>query len=294
MFALSAHKIQPEARMKIGTISTQSNPYSLNFEDDSGRFQLSQFPTLAEFLATSLSELRESINSAERIAIGTQAWGAPIAAGTEIWGAGVTYLRSRDARIDESSTPDVYAKVYDAERPELFLKGTASRTVGTLGSIGIRFDAASSIPEPELALVINSHGECVGLTICNDVTARSIEGENPLYLSQAKIYRGSTALGPYITPIWEIEDHSKIQIDARIERGKENIWEASTSFGQLRRTFEELIGFLFRCQDFPEGVILSTGTGIIPPDHVHLQQGDVVTMSATHLGTLENRVQLMK
>lgn len=280
--------------MKIGTISTQSNPYSLNFEDDSGRFQLSQFPTLAEFLATSLSELRESINSAERIAIRTQAWGAPIAAGTEIWGAGVTYLRSRDARIDESSTPDVYAKVYDAERPELFLKGTASRTVGTLGSIGIRFDAASSIPEPELALVINSHGECVGLTICNDVTARSIEGENPLYLSQAKIYRGSTALGPYITPIWEIEDHSKIQIDARIERGKENIWEASTSFGQLRRTFEELIGFLFRCQDFPEGVILSTGTGIIPPDHVHLQQGDVVTMSATHLGTLENRVQLMK
>ncbi|CAB4681531.1 MAG: fumarylacetoacetate hydrolase [Actinobacteria bacterium] len=280
--------------MKIGTISTQSNPYSLTFEDESGRFQLSQFPTLAEFLATSLSELRESINSAERIAIGTQVWGAPIAAGTEIWGAGVTYLRSRDARIDESSTPDVYAKVYDAERPELFLKGTASRTVGTLGSIGIRFDAASSIPEPELALVINSHGECVGLTICNDVTARSIEGENPLYLSQAKIYRGSTALGPYITPIWEIEDHSKIQIDARIERGKENIWEASTSFGQLRRTFEELIGFLFRCQDFPEGVILSTGTGIIPPDHVHLQQGDVVTMSATHLGTLENRVQLMK
>ncbi|MEI7945012.1 MAG: fumarylacetoacetate hydrolase family protein [Actinomycetes bacterium] len=280
--------------MKIGTISTQSNPYSLTFEDESGRFQLSQFPTLAEFLATSLSELRESINSAERIAIGTQAWGAPIAAGTEIWGAGVTYLRSRDARIDESSTPDVYAKVYDAERPELFLKGTASRTVGTLGSIGIRFDATSSIPEPELALVINSHGECVGLTICNDVTARSIEGENPLYLSQAKIYRGSTALGPYITPIWEIEDHSKIQIDARIERGKENIWEASTSFGQLRRTFDELIGFLFRCQDFPEGVILSTGTGIIPPDHVHLQQGDVVTMSATHLGTLENRVQLMK
>jgi len=280
--------------MKIGTISTQSNPYSLTFEDESGRFQLSQFPTLAEFLATSLSELRESINSAERIAIGTQAWGAPIAAGTEIWGAGVTYLRSRDARIDESSTPDVYAKVYDAERPELFLKGTASRTVGTLGSIGIRFDATSSIPEPELALVINSHGECVGLTICNDVTARSIEGENPLYLSQAKIYRGSTALGPYITPIWEIEDHSKIQIDARIERGKENIWEASTSFGQLRRTFDELIGFLFRCQDFPEGVILSTGTGIIPPDHVHLRQGDVVTMSATHLGTLENRVQLMK
>ena len=280
--------------MKIGTISTPSNPYSLTFEDEGSRFQLSEFPTLAEFLGKSLNEMRTALRSAERKPIASQPWGPPIAAGTEVWGAGVTYLRSRDARIDESSTPDVYAKVYDAERPELFLKGTASRTVGTLGSIGIRFDAASSIPEPELALVINSHGECVGLTICNDVTARSIEGENPLYLSQAKIYRGSTALGPYITPIWEIEDHSKIQIDARIERDNQLIWEASTSFGQLRRTFEELIGFLFRCQDFPEGVILSTGTGIIPPDDVHLQKGDVVTMSATHLGTLENRVELMK
>lgn len=280
--------------MKIGTVQTQSNPYSLTFEDDGARFQLSHFPTLAEYLGLSLSEMRRTLGSAKRMPVASQPWGAPIAAGTEVWGAGVTYLRSRDARIDESSTPDVYAKVYDAERPELFLKGTANRTVGTLGSIGIRFDAASSIPEPELALVINSHGECVGLTICNDVTARSIEGENPLYLSQAKIYRGSTALGPYITPIWEIEDHSKIQIDARIERGNQLIWEASTSFGQLRRTFEELIGFLFRCQDFPEGVILSTGTGIIPPDDVHLQKGDVVTMSATHLGTLENRVELMK
>lgn len=280
--------------MKIGTVPTQSNPYSLTFEDDGARFQLSHFSTLAEYLALSLSEMRRTLGSGERMPVASQPWGAPIAAGTEVWGAGVTYLRSRDARIDESSTPDVYAKVYDAERPELFLKGTANRTVGTLGSIGIRFDAASSIPEPELALVINSHGECVGLTICNDVTARSIEGENPLYLSQAKIYRGSTALGPYITPIWEIEDHSKIQIDARIERGNQLIWEASTSFGQLRRTFEELIGFLFRCQDFPEGVILSTGTGIIPPDDVHLQKGDVVTMSATHLGTLENRVELMK
>ncbi len=280
--------------MKIGTVPTQSNPYSLTFEDDGASFQLSHFPTLAEYLGLSLSEMRRTLGSAERMPVASQPWGAPIADGTEVWGAGVTYLRSRDARIDESSTPDVYAKVYDAERPELFLKGTANRTVGTLGSIGIRFDAASSIPEPELALVINSHGECVGLTICNDVTARSIEGENPLYLSQAKIYRGSTALGPYITPIWEIEDHSKIQIDARIERGNQLIWEASTSFGQLRRTFEELIGFLFRCQDFPEGVILSTGTGIIPPDDVHLQRGDVVTMSATHLGTLENRVELMK
>lgn len=280
--------------MKIGTISTPSNPYSLTFEDEGSRFQLSEFPTLAEFLGKSLNEMRTALRSAERKPIASQPWGPPIAAGTEVWGAGVTYLRSRDARIDESSTPDVYAKVYDAERPELFLKGTASRTVGTLGAIGIRFDAASSIPEPELALVINSHGECVGLTICNDVTARSIEGENPLYLSQAKIYRGSTALGPYITPIWDIDDHSKIQIAARIERGNELIWEASTSFGQLRRTFEELIGFLFRCQDFPEGVILSTGTGIIPPDDVHLQKGDLVTMSATHLGTLENRVELMK
>jgi 2-dehydro-3-deoxy-D-arabinonate dehydratase len=279
--------------MKFGRFSSIENPYSLVVEENGDFFKIPSIESMRDVMHLSLYDFQNAISSARRNSVGASEWCAPMAPEIEVWGAGVTYLRSRDARTQESSTPDIYTKVYEAARPELFLKGTSSRVVGTGQDIGIRFDAESSIPEPEIALVINSRGECIGLCICNDVTARSIEGENPLYLSQAKVYCNSTALGPYVTPIWEIPDVTKIDIFASITRNGKTVWEAATSFGNLHRSFEDLISYLFRCQEFKDGVILSTGTGIVPPDDIHLSEGDVVRISATHLGELVNRVAVI-
>ena len=143
---------------------------------------------------------------------------------------------------------------------------------------------------PEVAIVINRFQEIIGLTICNDVTARSIEGENPLYLSQAKIYIGSTSLGPVIKPFWQIADYKEIGIQASIKRGSEIVWEAQTSLAALHRTFDDLVSYLFRCQVFPDGAVLSTGTGIIPPMDIALAPGDVVSISVDGVGTLANPV----
>ncbi len=219
--------------------------------------------------------------------------GAPVADDIEVWGAGVTYLRSRDARKEESGVPDVYQRVYEADRPELFLKSTASRTIGTGENIGIREDCAASVPEPEVAIIINRFQEVIGLTICNDVTSRTIEGENPLYLSQAKIYIGSTSLGPIVKPFWQIEDYKKVGIAAKITRGDKVVWEAQTSLASLHRTFDDLISYLFRCQVFPYGAILSTGTGIVPPLDIFLEEGDVVSITVDQIGTLTNGVSVI-
>jgi 2-dehydro-3-deoxy-D-arabinonate dehydratase len=217
---------------------------------------------------------------------------APVAIDTEVWGAGVTYQRSRDARKEESGIPDVYQLVYEADRPELFFKATARRTVGHLAEVGIRADALTSVPEPEVAIVMNKFGELIGMSICNDMTSRNIEGENPLYLSQAKIYYGSNALGPMIRPIWEIVDHDKLEIYAKIERAGSIVWQAETSLKSLNRSFDDLIEYLFRCQHFPVGVILSTGTGIVPPLDISLMAGDLVTITVDQIGTLVNKVAL--
>jgi 2-dehydro-3-deoxy-D-arabinonate dehydratase len=218
---------------------------------------------------------------------------APISPEIELWGAGVTYLRSRDARKEESGVPDVYQRVYEADRPELFYKSGALRTRGTKENIGIRFDSSASVPEPEVAIYINKFQEIVGYTICNDVTARSIEGENPLYLSQAKIYVGSTALGPAITPRWLAPAPEEMRISAKIVRGKVEVWSAQTSLAALNRTLEDLVSYLFRCQLFPHGVILSTGTGIIPPLDVSLEAGDLVEIKVSGIGTLQNSVEVV-
>jgi 2-dehydro-3-deoxy-D-arabinonate dehydratase len=217
----------------------------------------------------------------------------PVSPEIEIWGAGVTYLRSRDARKEESGVPDVYQRVYEADRPELFLKSSAVRTVGSGAEIGIRSDCAASVPEPEVAIVVNIYQEVIGITICNDVTARSIEGVNPLYLSQAKIYVGSNALGPVIKPIWQIESLSSVGIKASITRSGKIVWEAETSLSALHRTFEDLVSYLFRCQIFPYGVILSTGTGIVPPMEIALEGGDVVAITVDEIGTLSNTVTVI-
>jgi len=210
---------------------------------------------------------------------------------TEVWAAGVTYKRSRAAREEESDQPDVYSRVYDAARPELFFKSVAWRVVGTSEPIGVSSDSAINAPEPEIALVCNVHGELVGVTICNDVSSRSIEGENPLYLPQAKIYAGSCALGPGFVPIDQISDIYNLEISVAVTRGGNLVWDGVTSTREMHRTFEDLVSYLFLHLDFPQGVILSTGTGLVPSMEFNLSTGDEVTVGIAHVGTLVNIVK---
>jgi 2-dehydro-3-deoxy-D-arabinonate dehydratase len=276
----------------LAVITTLENPYQLVAVEGEHYFSIPGVDTLTDALHMHRDDLGELI----RDKVGLKVEGvlrAPVANETEIWGAGVTYVRSRDARKEESGVPDVYQRVYEADRPELFFKSTARRAVGTGDEIGIRADSQASVPEPEVAVVVNRYQEVIGLTICNDVTARSIEGENPLYLPQAKIYVGSTSLGPTIKPIWDISDPMKLGISATIQRGADVIWEAQTSLASLNRTFDYLISYLFRCQIFPDGVILSTGTGIVPPLEISLAAGDVVSISLDQVGTLSNPVAVI-
>jgi 2-dehydro-3-deoxy-D-arabinonate dehydratase len=184
----------------------------------------------------------------------------------EVWAAGVTYLRSKSARMDESDfSATAYDRVYEAERPELFFKSLPRKTVGPGEAVGIRHDARWSVPEPELALVLNSRGETVGYTIGNDMSSRDIEGANLLYLPQAKTYTRSCALGPcLVLGIGESEVRTW-DIGMEILRSEQIVFEGHTSVGQIKRSFAELAGFLFRCQSFPKGVVLLTGTGIVGP-----------------------------
>ena len=275
----------------LAVIQTQSNPYHLVKEINGKYFEIEKIKTLSEALSLHMADFRKSYDAAGSTEVKGKLV-APVAIDTEVWGAGVTYQRSRDARKEESGIPDVYQLVYEADRPELFFKATARRTVGHEGEVGIRADAQTSVPEPEVAIVMNKFGELIGMSICNDMTSRNIEGENPLYLSQAKIYYGSNALGPMIRPIWEIVDHEKLDIYAKIERGGSIVWQAETSLKSLNRSFDDLIEYLFKCQHFPVGVILSTGTGIVPPLDISLVAGDEVTITVDQIGTLINKVSL--
>ena len=209
----------------------------------------------------------------------------------EIWAAGVTYLRSRDARIDESAGGgSFYDKVYTAERPELFLKAAPGRAVGPNAPIRIRADSRWNVPEPELALVISPRARLVGFTIGNDCSSRDIEGENPLYLPQAKVYRGSCALGPAMIASAAVPDPRRLTITMVIRRRGAAAFEGSTSIAQMKRSFDDLIRYLYLEQDFPAGAILLTGTGIVPPDDFTLQRGDVVEITVPEIGTLRNPV----
>jgi len=209
----------------------------------------------------------------------------------EVWAAGVTYMRSREARMEESpGGGSFYDKVYMAPRPELFFKGTPSRVAGPNAPIRIRSDSHWNVPEPELALVVGPAGRLVGYTIGNDVSSRDIEGENPLYLPQAKVYRGSCALGPVLVLADSIADPRSLAIQLVIRRDSQICFEGFTSIAQMKRGFDELISYLFREQEFPAGVILLTGTGIVPPDNFTLRRGDVVEISISEIGTLRNSV----
>ena len=275
----------------LAVIQTQSNPYHLVKEINGKYFEIEKIKSLSDALSLHMADFRKAYDAAGSTEVKGKLV-APVAMDTEVWGAGVTYQRSRDARKEESGIPDVYQLVYEADRPELFFKATARRTVGHEGEVGIRADAQTSVPEPEVAIVMNKFGELIGMSICNDMTSRNIEGENPLYLSQAKIYYGSNALGPMIRPIWEIVDHEKLEIYAKIERAGSIVWQAETSLKSLNRSFDDLIDYLFKCQHFPVGVVLSTGTGIVPPLDISLMAGDVVTITVDQIGTLVNKVAL--
>ncbi len=248
--------------------------------------------SIATLLSLSLSDLRATIDIA--LASGAnseiQHLLPPVDQLTEVWAAGVTYKRSRTAREEESDHSDVYSRVYDAARPELFFKSVAWRAVGHGEPIGVRADSTINAPEPELALVCNSAGEIVGVTICDDVSSRNIEGENPLYLPQAKIYLGSAAVGPGIVPIWEIADLYSLDISIKVERGGEIIWQGTTSTHEMHRKFEELVGYLFLHMNFPQGAFLSTGTGLVPTMDFNLSPGDIVTVEIANIGTLRNHV----
>ncbi|MCL4507590.1 MAG: fumarylacetoacetate hydrolase family protein [Chloroflexi bacterium] len=217
----------------------------------------------------------------------------PIEADQEVWAAGVTYLRSRDARKVESTVGDVYQMVYEADRPELFFKAIGWRCVGADTPVRIRADSAWNVPEPELVLVMNQSREIVGFTLGNDMSSRDIEGKNPLYLPQAKIYNGSCALGPGIV-IAAPDEFRSLPIRIEIERNGQVVFKGETSLTQMKRRFEELVDYLFKETEFPEGVFLMTGTGIVPPDTFTLQVEDTVRVSTTlsdgQVLTLENEV----
>jgi 2-dehydro-3-deoxy-D-arabinonate dehydratase len=209
----------------------------------------------------------------------------------EVWAAGVTYVRSKKARMEESNfSATAYDRVYSASRPEIFFKSLPEKVVGPGEAVGIRTDAQWNVPEPELALVINSKGTIVGYTIGNDMSSRDIEGENLLYLPQAKIYHRSCAIGPCIV-VGSTETVARTwTITLQIYRSGRVIFEGQTSLNQIKRSFEELVSYLYRSQSFPYGAVLLTGTGIVPEDNFTLQPDDRVRIEVDGIGVLENPV----
>jgi 2-dehydro-3-deoxy-D-arabinonate dehydratase len=212
----------------------------------------------------------------------------------EVWAVGVTYLRSRKARMEESNfSANAYDYVYSAPRPEIFFKSLPEKVVGPGEAVGIRTDAQWNVPEPELALVINSQCTIVGYTIGNDMSSRDIEGENLLYLPQAKIYHRSCAVGPCIV-VGPTETVARTwTIRLQIYRGGGIVFEGQTTVNQIKRSFEELVSYLYRSQTFPHGAVLLTGTGIVPGDNFTLQPGDRIRIEVNDIGVLENIVTIV-
>lgn len=239
--------------------------------------------------------LRDAVTSASPVTdewFNQQALEAPIGS-QEIWAAGVTYLRSRDARMEESKDAGggtFYDKVYEADRPEIFYKGTRHRTVGPLGKVRIRKDSTWNVPEPELTLFMASSGAIVGYTVGNDMSSRSIEGENPLYLPQAKVYDGCAGLGPCIyVPGKPIDEQTRITLE--IKRKGASVFKNSIAITQMKRKHKELAGYLFMECSFPAGVFMMTGTGIVPPNDFTVASGDEILITIDNIGTLVNIVE---
>jgi 2-dehydro-3-deoxy-D-arabinonate dehydratase len=218
---------------------------------------------------------------------------APIGSKQELWACGVTYLRSKLGRQEESKDAgggDFYARVYDADRPEVFFKANPHRVVGPNNKVRIRKDSTWDVPEPELTLVVTSSGKIVGYTIGNDMSSRSIEGENPLYLPQAKTYDGCAAIGPCIFLTHEPLDRNTT-IRLEINRSSKTVLEGSIAISQIRRSFEELVSYIFRECSFPHGCLIMTGTGIVPEHDFSLKSGDKIKISIDGIGSLVNEVE---
>ena len=210
----------------------------------------------------------------------------------EVWAAGVTYMRSKKARMEESDfSATAYDRVYEAPRPELFFKAMPDKVVATTEAVGIRRDAKWNVPEPELVLILNSRGHISGYSIGNDMSSRDIEGENLLYLPQAKIYDRSCAMGPFIRVGATEAEARTWAIHIEISRHDKKVFQGDTAVKQIKRSFEELAGYLFRSQSFPHGAALLTGTGIVPPNDFTLEAGDRITIEITGIGKLENLVR---
>ncbi len=256
-----------------------------------GRIQRLEIASIGALLRLSLDEARHLVAAppGDSLDAGHCRLLAPVDE-QEVWAAGVTYLRSRDARLEESGGADAYSRVYQADRPELFFKSPGWRVVGPDEAIGIRRDSTWSLPEPELAVVVNSRQEIVGYTVGNDVSSRSIEGENALYLPQAKVYERSCALGPGIVPAWDIPDPIEAAIELEVVRGSSVVTRASSTLGNMKRSIPELLDWLHRAIAFPHGVVLLTGTGAVPPSDFTLQADDRVVIEITGVGRLCNPV----
>jgi 2-dehydro-3-deoxy-D-arabinonate dehydratase len=237
--------------------------------------------------------IRNSADQAHPSAVDEDKLLAPIL-DQEVWAAGVTYLRSKVARMEESKTAgggSFYDRVYEAPRPEIFFKATPHRVVGPGQAVRLRGDSRWNVPEPELALLVSPTGRIVGYTVGNDMSSRDIEGENPLYLPQAKVYDGCCALGPCILladPADPLPRDAAVELEIR--RGGEVAFSGKTSLAQMKRKFEELVEWLFRDNSFPTGVYLLTGTGVVPPDSFTLESGDDVRITIPPVGTLRNPV----
>lgn len=246
---------------------------------------------MADLLRLPLAELRRVVDAASggRPVQGEVRLLPPVDGLTEVWASGVTYARSRQARMEESSEQSVYDRVYTAERPELFLKALPWRVVTDGEAIGIRHDSPLNVPEPELAVFANAGGEIVGYGVCDDVSSRTIEGENPLYLPQAKVYAGSCALATGIRPAWEV-DPARLDITLEVRRDDHPCFEGRVNTSAIRRALGLLVDYLFRGQPFPDGAVLATGTGIVPELDFTLHHGDVVRIEVAEVGVLTNRV----
>jgi 2-dehydro-3-deoxy-D-arabinonate dehydratase len=249
--------------------------------------------TLDALLARPLVEIRDllegtAVKALPELDPHALEWAAP-AESQEVWGAGVTYLRSRDARMEESAEADVYASIYTASRPELFFKCAGWRVVGHGGRVGIRPDSRWNVPEPELAVLSNSSGDVVGYACGNDMSSRSIEGENPLYLPQAKIYRDSAAIGPAVVLAWHV-DASRAAIHLLVERGESLVVEERGSVATMVREPASLVGVLHSAYPLPQGAWLLTGTPIVPASDFTVTDGDLVRIAIDGLGELANTV----
>lgn len=259
-------------------------------DDSGGSGLLPPGTTLGSLLALDPAALAETLAGVPRRPGAQPTLLAPVDDSTEVWAAGVTYEASRQARMEESTEAGIYDRVYAATRPELFFKAVGWRVAGPGAPIGVREDSTWDVPEPELGIVCGARGEIAGYTVVNDVSSRSIEGENPLYLPQAKIYQGACAVGPWIRLAHAVPDPYRLGITVRILRDGQTLWAGQTDTSRLHRKLDELASWLYRGDVFPRGVILATGTSAVPGDEVTLEQGDEVIVDIGGIGSLANHV----